>query len=105
MPSTRPVGEPIKFQASATNSGPATINTGRVMVLVWPDGTPLKAGDIATNSEITFDRTTGVVSGVEKKPAKATTTRDREKYNAYHRDRRAAEKLGLTVAEYRARKT
>jgi hypothetical protein len=31
------------------------------------------------------------------------TTRDREAYNAYHRDRRAAQKLNLTVAEYRAK--
>lgn len=102
-----PAGGPtvqFGFRAEGVNSGPATIN-GRVMALVWPDGTPLKAGDIAANTEITFDRETGIVSGVEKKPANATTTRNREKYNAYHRDRRAALKLGLTVAEYRARKT
>ena len=41
---------------------------------------------------------------VEKAAASSSvivSTRDREKYNAYHRDRRAAMKLGLTVEAYR----
>ena len=65
-------GDTLVFRASATNTGPSTINDGHgAMTIKRPDGHPLQAGDICTGQAVYVDWATGMAR---------TSQRDRCEY-------------------------
>ena len=55
----------ITFMPFTANSSVQTASWNGVQ-LRWPDGAPVKAGDVTMGKKLTFDVDTGVVSDPEK---------------------------------------
>ena len=56
-----------------------TVNHGRSVLLTWPNGTPLRAGEIDAGATVKFNPDTGVIHEIRSGPVRHKLVRRREK--------------------------